>query len=98
MALPGIQILPERILDQKRSTIVLLLRRSRGKQIDDLLDGFVGAVIRGFQFTGRLMTGDRAVVETAVCERTAKSFLITHKPQPVSGADRALVWFGQRPT
>ena len=48
---------------------MLLLRRSRGKQIDDLLDGFVGAVISGFQFTGRLMTGDGAVVETAVCER-----------------------------
>ena len=27
-----------------------------------------------------------------------KGFLITHKPQPISGADRALVWFGQRPT
>src|ERR1700722_20125972 len=24
----------------------------------------------------------------------SKSYLITHKPQPISGADRALVWFG----
>ena len=26
-----------------------------------------------------------------------KRFLITHKPQPVSGTDRALEWFGRRP-
>ena len=68
------QILPERILDQKSSTIVLLLRRSRGKQIDDLLDGFVGAVISGFQFTGRLMTGDGAVVEAAVWRADRRVF------------------------
>jgi hypothetical protein len=43
---------------------VLSLRRSGGKQIDDLLDGFVGAVICGLQFTVWLMTGDRAVVAT----------------------------------
>ena len=60
---------------------MLLLRRSRGKQIDDLLDGFVGAVISGFQFTGRLMTGDGAVVETAVCERTAESFVEEEEQQ-----------------
>jgi hypothetical protein len=42
---------------------VLSLRRSGGKQIDDLLDGFVGAVMRGFQFTVRLVTGDRVLVE-----------------------------------
>jgi hypothetical protein len=24
-------------------------------------------------------------------------YLITHKPQPISGADRALVWFGRQP-
>ena len=60
---------------------MLLLRRSRGKQIDDLLDGFVGAVICGFQFTGRLMTGDGAVVETAVCERTAESFVEEEEQQ-----------------
>jgi hypothetical protein len=39
---------------------------SGGKQIDDLLDGFVGAVICGFQFTVWLVTGDRAMVEAAV--------------------------------
>ncbi len=60
---------------------MLLLRRSRGKQIDDLLDGFVGAVISGFQFAGRLMTGDGAVVETAVCERTAEFFVEEEEQQ-----------------
>ena len=35
---------------------MLSLRRSRSKQIDDLLDGFVGAVICGFQYTVRLVT------------------------------------------
>ena len=28
---------------------------------------------------------------------SAKRFLITHKPQPISGADRASGWFGRRP-
>jgi hypothetical protein len=55
------------------------VRRSRSKQIDDLLDGFVGAVICGFQFTGRLVTGDRAVVEAAVGERTAEPFVEEEK-------------------
>ena len=35
---------------RKRFTIVLWLPRSHGQQIDDLLDGFVGAVIGGFPF------------------------------------------------
>jgi hypothetical protein len=54
---------------------LLSLRRPGGKQIDDLLDGFVGAVIWGFQFTVRLVPGDRAVVEAAVGERTAEPFV-----------------------
>ena len=57
------------------------LRRSGGKQIDDLLDGFVGAVICGFQFTVRLVTGDGAVVEAAVGERTAEPFVEEEKEQ-----------------
>ncbi|HET6239352.1 MAG TPA: hypothetical protein VFE41_31025, partial [Acetobacteraceae bacterium] len=60
---------------------MLWLRRSGGKQIDDLLDGFVGAVICGFQFTVRLVTGDRAVVEAAVGERTAEPFVEEEKEQ-----------------
>jgi hypothetical protein len=29
--------------------------------------------------------------------RRTKAFLITHKPQPISGADMAWVLFGRRP-
>ena len=57
------------------------LRRSGGKQIDDLLDGFVGAVICGFQFARRLVTGDRPVVEAAVGEWTAEPFVKEEKQQ-----------------
>ena len=60
---------------------MLSLRRSGGKQIDDLLDGFVGAVVCGFQFARRLVTGDRAVVESAVGERTAKPLVEEEKQQ-----------------
>jgi hypothetical protein len=28
-----------------------------GEEIDDLLDGFVGAVVGGFEFAGRLVLG-----------------------------------------
>src|SRR3954462_14062601 len=59
----------------------LSLRRSGGKQVDDLLNGFVGAVISGFQFTGWLVTGDGAVVEAAVGERTAEPFVEEEKEQ-----------------
>ena len=62
-------------------TIVLSLRTSCGKQIYDLLDGFVGAVICGFQFTVRLVTGDRAMVEAAVGEGTAEPFVEEEKLQ-----------------
>ena len=58
---------------------MLSLRRSGGKQIDDLLDGFVGAVICGFQFTVWLVMGDRAVVEAAVSERTTEPFVEEEK-------------------
>ena len=49
---------------------------------------------------------DRYVVENTTTEalsevlrddHDAKQILITHKPQPISGAGRALVWFGRRP-
>jgi hypothetical protein len=33
------------------------------------LDGFVGAVVGGFEFAGRLVTGARAVVRAAVSQR-----------------------------
>src|SRR5215467_7834656 len=59
----------------------LSLRRSGGKQIDDLLNGFVGAVVSGFQFAVWLVTGDGAVVEAAVGKRTAKPFVEEEKEQ-----------------
>ena len=59
----------------------LSLRRSSGKQVDDLLNGFVGAVICGFQFTVWLVTGDGAVVEAAVGERTAEPLVEEEKEQ-----------------
>ena len=64
---------------------MLLLPRSRGQQIDDLLAGFVGAVISGFQLAGRLVTGDRAVVEAAVGERPAEPFVDAQKEERLSG-------------
>jgi hypothetical protein len=70
-----------KIFDRMSLTNVLSLRRSGGKQIDDLLDGFVGAVICGFQFARRLVTGDRPVVEAAVGERTAEPFVEEEKEQ-----------------
>jgi hypothetical protein len=60
---------------------VLSLRTSSGKPVDDLLDGFVGAVVCGFQLAGRLVTGDRTVVEAAVGERTAEPFVEEEKVQ-----------------
>jgi K+-transporting ATPase c subunit len=35
-----------------------------------VLDGFVGAVVGGFEFAGRLVSGVRGVMEAAVGERT----------------------------
>ena len=40
--------------------------RSGGQQIDDLLNGVVGAVVGGFELAGRLVLGVGAVVEAAV--------------------------------
>ena len=74
-----IQILARRIVDNRSSTIAA--QGSGGKEIDDLLNGFVGAVICGLQFTVWLVTGDRAVVEAAVGERTAEPFVEEEKEQ-----------------
>jgi len=60
------------MFDRTSLTNVLWLRRSGGKQIDNLLDGFVGVVICGFQFTVWLVPDARAVVEAAVGERTGE--------------------------
>jgi hypothetical protein len=54
---------------------------SGGQQIDDLLDGFVGAVIGGFELAGRLVMGVGAAVEAAVGERAAEPFVEEQKEQ-----------------
>ena len=39
------------------------------------MDGFVGAVVGGFEFAGRLVLGVGAVVEAAIGERAAQAFV-----------------------
>ena len=62
---------------QKSSTIASL--RSSGQAIDDLLNGFVGAVVGGLEFAGGLVLGVGAVVEAAIGERAAQPFVEEEK-------------------
>ena len=39
------------------------------------MDGFVGAVVGGFEFAGRLVLGVGTVVEAAIGERAAEPFV-----------------------
>ena len=39
------------------------------------MDGFVGAVVGGFEFAGRLVLGVGTVVEAAIGERAAQAFV-----------------------
>ena len=53
---------------------------SRGsEQIDDVLDGLVGAVVGGFELAVWTVLGIRAVVEAAVGERSAEPFMEEEK-------------------
>ena len=65
--------------DKKSSTIAA--QRSGGKEIDDLLNGFVGAMVGGFELAGRLVMGVRAVVKAAVGERAAEPFVKEQEEQ-----------------
>src|SRR5258705_13650151 len=67
------------MVDKKSSTIATL--RSGGQQIDDLLNGVVGAVVGGFELAGWLVMGIGAVVEAAVGERAAEAFVEEQKKQ-----------------
>ena len=51
------------------------------KEIDDLLNGVVGAMVGGFELTGRLVMGVRAVVKAAVGERAAEPFVEEQEEQ-----------------
>ena len=46
-----------------------------------MLDGFVGAVVGGFELAGRLVMGVGAAVETAVGKWAAKPFVEERKEQ-----------------
>src|SRR4029077_10210058 len=63
----------------KSSTIAA--QRSGGKEIDDLLNGFVGAMVGGFELAGRLVMGVRAVVKAAVGKRAAEPFVKEQEEQ-----------------
>ena len=73
------RFLARRIVDKKSSTIAA--QRSGGKEIDDLLNGFVGAVVGGFELAGRLVMGVGAMVEAAVGERAAEPFVKEQEEQ-----------------
>ena len=51
------------------------------EQIDDVLDGCVGAVVGGFQSAGRPMMVGWAVVEAAVGEWAAEPFVEEEEEQ-----------------
>ena len=57
------------------------LSASGGKQIDDLLNGIVGAVVGGFEFARWLVSGIWAVMEAAVGERSAQPFVEEEEEQ-----------------
>jgi hypothetical protein len=73
------RLLAQRIIDKKSRGI--LTGVSGGKQIHDLLNGFVGAVVGGFEFAGRLVSGVGAVVKAAVGEGPAEPFVKEQKEQ-----------------
>src|SRR5437764_4892006 len=67
------------MVDKKSSTIAM--RMSGGKQIDDLLNGCVGAVVGGFEFAVGLVTGVGGMVEAAVGEWAAEPFVEEEEEQ-----------------
>src|SRR6202007_1989084 len=72
-------MLARRIADKRSSTIAA--QGSGGKEIDDPLNGFVGAMVGGFELAGRLVMGVGAGVKAAVGERAAKRFVEEQKEQ-----------------
>src|SRR6516164_2170853 len=57
------------------------LEASGGQEIDDLLNGVVGAVVGGFEFARWLVSGIWAVMEAAVGERSAQPFVEEEEKQ-----------------
>ena len=56
-------------------------RGSGGEQIDDVLNGCVGAVVGGFEVAGRLVTGIGAVVKAAVGEGSTEALVKEQKEE-----------------
>ena len=52
-----------------------------GKQFDDVVDGFVGAVVGGFELAVRAVFGVGMVVEAAVGKRTAEPLVKEEEEQ-----------------
>ena len=52
-----------------------------GEYINNLLDGFVGAVVCGFELAIWTVVRIRAVVEAAVGDRSAEPFMEEHQEQ-----------------
>ena len=57
------------------------LEASGRQEIDDLLNGVVGAVVGGFEFARWLVSGIWAVMEAAVGERSAQPFVEEEEEQ-----------------
>jgi len=54
---------------------------SGGEEVDYVLNGFVGAVVGGFEFAGWLVSGVGPVVKAAVGEGSAEPFVKEQKEQ-----------------
>jgi hypothetical protein len=54
---------------------------SGDKQVGDVLNGCVGAMVGGFEFAIRLVTGTGAVVKAAVGEGSTEPFVEEQKGQ-----------------
>jgi len=57
------------------------LEASGGQEINDLLNGVVGAVVGGFEFARWPVSGIWAVMEAAVGERSAQPFVEEEEEQ-----------------
>ena len=55
--------------------------RSGGEEVDYELNGFVGAVVGGFEFAGWLVSGVGPVVKAAVGEGSAEPFVKEQQEQ-----------------
>jgi nucleoside-diphosphate-sugar epimerase len=74
---PSLDSSPENRREEESNNLEAL----GGKQINDLLNGFVGAVVGGFEFARWLVSGIGAVMEAAVGEGSAEPFVEEEEEQ-----------------